>query len=316
MSQYLSHLADLTFNQLDVVQPRLSSRFENQDHGVAPVFGEQEIIHEPATPPIHSESQVPSTQTSAALTSARPVLDSHTESVKKAPTPTQPLLSEPKTSFSERTLAETNAQPMEHIEAQVSFAPEAQRPISQPQFISEPKLPALKPSRTDPQVSKIEEPQFKEELAETHLPLLQPVKLASVPGHKNSQSRQLGEFSLPITDNKANFVADNLQLDSSKNRQEQISQSAVKDEPTTKPASVKPESIRIKPIEQELISEPSRHAPPLAGAPVDIAPPSIHVSIGRIEIRANQTSAPAANKSRQPSTMSLDDYAKRKGDRE
>ena len=46
MSQYLSHLANLAFNPVNVVQPRLASRFEHQDAASAPNLMEQEIQRE------------------------------------------------------------------------------------------------------------------------------------------------------------------------------------------------------------------------------------------------------------------------------
>jgi len=328
MSQYLSHLANLAFNRLDVVQPRLSSRFENQIEGIAPSINEQESVYEPPAPRMPSAPQTQAAQAPTELTNTPPAPELQSELVNHAPAPVQPLFPDPKILFQERAQIESNIQPLEHLEPQASFASDIQTPKSpQPNkspladLTNEHQLPAVKPASLVSPVAATAKPSFKEELVETYLPLLQPVKLAAAIEQKNYLSQQATEPSSPMVTNMANFATKTTQLDSTQSseaRQNTVAHPPVKaptTEPTTTTASVKPESIRIKPLEPEFIREPSAAKPSLAETPVDITPPSIHVSIGRIEIRANQTSAPAAAKSRQPSTMSLDDYAKRNGER-
>jgi hypothetical protein len=62
MSQYLSHLANLAFNHVDVVQPRLTSRFEHQDAASAPNLMEQEIQREVPVAQSRQDHQEPAQQ--------------------------------------------------------------------------------------------------------------------------------------------------------------------------------------------------------------------------------------------------------------
>ncbi|MET0356883.1 MAG: hypothetical protein ABW044_08875, partial [Cellvibrio sp.] len=85
MSQYLSHLADLAFNQLDVVQPRLSGRFENQDDGVSARIHEQDSYYEPPVAPVNPAQPAPVSQASVALVGTPPAPEFHSEFEPKAP---------------------------------------------------------------------------------------------------------------------------------------------------------------------------------------------------------------------------------------
>jgi len=59
MSQYLSHLANLAFNHVDVVQPRLASRFEHQDGALAPNLMEQQVQQDVSFAQPHQDHQEP-----------------------------------------------------------------------------------------------------------------------------------------------------------------------------------------------------------------------------------------------------------------
>ena len=84
--------------------------------------------------------------------------------------------------------------------------------------------------------------------------------------------------------------------------------------PAVLPAAVLPRPVPDsppRPIESAAVIEPRRtaQASPRSAPPSE--PPAIHVTIGRIEIRATSpAAAPVRRQHRQPSVMSLDEYLK------
>jgi hypothetical protein len=269
MSQYLSHLANLAFNHVDVVQPRLASRFENQDAPLAPNPVEQDTI----------------------------------QSARAVPQPHEHIEQAPNTNFS-RPL-QSNIQPLvENIyptEIRVQEIPamkpaQAQDAINQ---VTPTKLPVAKtPPPAIMATNTIVERHFEQVSVPTPSIKLEEIRIPNAK-HEHLEPTVIKEPAkyLPVKEDKP---------------EPRIIE---KREATSDP--VKPTSIRVQQVQIEPITAPAVNYSNIPRAEVDVTPtPTIHVSIGRIEIRASQTSSPAPTKSRASNGMSLDDYLKqRNGDK-
>lgn len=281
MSQYLSHLADLALNRVDVVQPRLASRFEAQGDSVAPGFVMQDSLQEAPQSAQQDQGPVPTTPRTEATFSPQPHrLDSGDRQVI-------PTLANSTSSVGERR----EPAPISGLAA----------PAIQPMASTQKSLPELESISISAKVSEPAGDRPKKDDREANQPLLQPINIQ----HTHVTSIESAEESRQI-----------LPRDQQTHRQEELTDKPRKQEgtqpaPVQKPAATKPESIRIQPVQAEFSHVWDRVNLPLA-QPVDITPPTIHVSIGRIEIRASQTNTPAAAKPRAANTMSLDDYLKQR----
>lgn len=320
MSQYLSHLANLALNQLDVVQPRLASRFENHEEAVAPGFMPQDIMNErvdvqenafvlnkrPATTSRLNES----TQNSVSDVVKADIRTPHSESFRE-------VVSSPSPSPMPVEFQPVKIPQPELTQHLVQFDTKTEKIESQ--IVTQPILPTFKPVNIDPTTTKQAEQVFKEEIVETAQPLLKPIKIARTSEAQiGNEQRQLPSSSLPTQseyeseystekfDDKPQKHEATLAQELTNARQiVQIQTQQAEPSQPIKPAAIKPESIRIQPLQYEFNSMLTRANQPLP-PPVEVASPTINVSIGRIEIRASQTSSPSVAKARPASTtMSL-----------
>jgi hypothetical protein len=242
MSHYLSHLADLTQNRLDTIQPRLASRFELTENTAAADLTEPEIA---ATTSAKTDNSQP--ENSTPLTAK--------------PATTSPLLAEP---------------PLSIIRANES----ATQSVSPQSFVS---------TENQPSANEI--------VLLTSPPAIQPLQQKSV------APAAINEPAAPTK------------------KDVDISVETIKTPPQSNaiepPAlAIKPANITIRPAQSETPSALAnlgwQSSPAIETTPT----PTIQVSIGRIEIRANQTTNTTPAKPRASNTQSLDDYLKqRNGER-
>lgn len=269
MSHYLSHLANLAFNHLDVVQPRLASRFENQD---APL----------ASNPVEQDT----------FQNARAVPQRH-EYIDQVPNPnfSRPL--------------QSNIQPLvENI---------------YPTEIRVQEIPVIKPAQVQDaihQVTPMKLPATKTPppaIMATNTIIERHIEQVSVPSPRTTLQE------IRIADAKHEHLQPMVIRESAKHLTAREDKPEPKTTEKREAASdpVKPASIRVKQIQIEPITAPAVNYSNIPRAEVDVTPtPTIHVSIGRIEIRASQTNSPAPTKPRASNGMSLDDYLKqRNGDK-
>lgn len=271
MSQYLSHLANLAFNHVDVVQPRLASRFENQDAPLAPNPLEQDTIQ-----------------------STRAVPQRH-EHIEQAPNPN---FSRPLQSTIQPLVENIYPTEIRVQEIPVMKPAQAQDAINQ---VAPTKLPATKtPPPTIMATNTIVERHFEQ---------------VSLPSPNTTQTQQ----EIRIPDAKHNHLEPMMTREPAKHpsEREDKPEPRIIEKRETASDPVKPASIRVKQVQIEPITAPAVNYSNIPRAEVDVTPtPTIHVSIGRIEIRASQTSSPAPTKPRASNGMSLDDYLKqRNGDK-
>ncbi len=277
MNQYLSHLANLALNRVDVVQPRLASHFEQAADSLAPSFIAQDASTVAA-------ALMPDGDAAAAPYETRAV---------EIPVPPQPQASQ----------------------ASVQAArPEAEPHITQLTATLQPGVTALTPITIAGAASEASAKHVPQEaLIDTSLPLLQAAQNHPAPAQGERQSVAHPERTQPNPE-AGEFVV----------KPASVRLPALPPEPTPARAQVNSPLVaallartlmRNTLMGNAAMGNASMHSNSISATPMEPTPPSIHVSIGRIEIRASQTSTPALAKPRSTNTMSLDDYLKRNGEK-
>jgi hypothetical protein len=267
MSQYLSHIANLAFNRVAVVQPRLASRFEGAA-SVAPTEDNQQRVAE--APVSHSQAIQP-------------------EQLQPAPA-RQPQ--------AEPTAATTHTKP--------SSTPVLEAPAIHPQ---------IQPATTLEQAPVAIEPQILVQQLVRERPQEQPL-LVSVPIPSSAATTEPGQPGVERIIERSLVIEH--QTEASVSNKADMSPLSHRLEPKVEVPTAANKTPHIQtripapePVFQAITQRPLVQAEAVAPAP------SIQVSIGRIEIRANPaTTTQSAKAKAAPATLSLDDYLKqRKGDR-
>jgi hypothetical protein len=313
MSHYLSHLARLTLNQVESLQPRLASRFETPvDEKVSDNDDIAMIEESPFSSFAHSQSSAatdnPSPVTQKVMTEFNDgqikkepnqqnpfKFIEHTESepvIKQADMPKHEQKSSIGQSFSP-----IDTEPVRKV------APSIIQPVLQPSYAvsSQDSLPK---ENTHTIIERVHE-NFTEI---THNELV--IREIAEQAHSHQKSGIFEEsinYSEPFADR---VMTEQIPFQSNHKAY------SLEEQPRSIP--VKPNNIVVR-TEQSIVASntPSQFGvqqTPVAQFGIDTTPaPTIQVTIGRIEIRATQVSDKSSAKPRPASaTMSLDDYLKQR----
>lgn len=281
MSGYLNHLAALTLNQVQPVQPRLASRFEaplNKD-GIDHI--QQDVAQEfpLSAPPIHAQPSIVSAS-------------DHSISQKVESVPA-----------GDRMMRNTNGHDQPQASEQTGLRTEKLK------LRNDQQAPVFNQS-----VSAINQEQANHAAP----PVNKPVAAEFQETHKNpkpvesthTRIERLQEHFFTETTHKELVIKAVTPLDSGEKNE--------KADEMPHSAPVKPTSIAVRPAQTTIEPLPAKQAGnqhiPFAQSDTDTTPaPTIQVTIGRIEIRATQTAEKSTAKPRAASTaMSLDDYLSRR----
>jgi hypothetical protein len=334
MSRYLSHLAALTLNQLEPVQPRLASRFETPvdkepfGHNGLDVAQENRISmpHIPVQPSTVNVPDSPDhmklmrsrmgSQFEAQVAREPPAhnrLDAAQETqVSKPHEPVQPTM----VTVTDNPVVPTNV--TVSTEGQAKKASNGQ---DQPKPVQATKFKFNQSESLGEQQKTSSSKNFSLFDKATVIPVAQsvnkPVEQAFQAAHKDIRSTEnvstlIERVQERFTESTHNELVINEVAMSAEH------QTIIKPEVSTPPVLVKPVSITPRSEQSKFGSNPSSQASAqkLTADLYDIEArpaPTIQVTIGRIEIRATQVADKSVAKPRAANnTMTLDDYLKQR----
>lgn len=281
MSGYLNHLAALTLNQVQPVQPRLASRFETPVNGEGIDNSNLDLNLEVPMPvqPIHPQPSIVSASD-----------HSISQKVESAPA-------------GDRMMRNTNGHDQPQASEQTGLRTEKlklrddqQAPVFNQSIFA---INQEQASRAAPPVNKPVAAEFQE----THK---NPKPIEST----HTRIERLQEHFFTETTHKELVIKAVTPLDSGEKNE--------KTDEMPHSAPVKPANIAVRSAQSTIESLPVKQAGnqhiPFAQSDANTTPaPTIQVTIGRIEIRATQTAEKSTAKPRAASTaMSLDDYLSRR----
>lgn len=278
MSRYLNHLAALTLNQVEPVQPRLTSRFEasgdGENTGSLGKTGENqdmnvgEALATARTPDI-VERQAP--------------IDALIKSVT-------PTFLQVKSQVDGGQKQGNRAKPAASVKASINQAPKV--PDAQSE-LAWPPMGLFKPINTQ-----------AKPIAQSAKAVKQPFQPAQTEQTLNTIERSQEQL---FATTHSEFISQKIAADSF--------QEVKRWEDMPRPLPVKPASITVR-SEQLAATQAPAQSTQAASTPaeqVEAPESTIQVTIGRIEIRATQTpDKPTAKPRAASTTMSLDDYLKQR----
>jgi len=278
MSKYLNHLAALTLNQVEPVQPRLTSRFE--------ASGDGEKIGSLGNTGANQDMKI-----GEALATA------HTPDIVETQPPIDALIKSDTPNFLQvKSQVDggqkqgNRAKPAASVKASINQAPKV--PDAQPEH-TWPPMGLFKPSNTQ-----------AKPIAQTAKAVKQPFQPRRVEQTLNTIERSQEQL---FATTHSEFVSQEIAVDSF--------QEVKRWEDMPRPVPVKPARITVR--SEQLAATPapvqSTQAASTPAEQVEAPESTIQVTIGRIEIRATQTPDKPVPKPRAVSTtMSLDDYLKQR----
>jgi hypothetical protein len=279
MSDFLTHLASRSVNRLPVVQPRLASRFEVQAAipGINPGSFDRERLDQ-----VNSELVVLETEG----------LPDRESTIADQPTQPRPRESNPPTDRMPRQSQNT---------AQLNRTNETQPTANN--AIESNAIQWRSPetaNRIEPSIeSNVIQWRSSETANRIEPSIVSPQSLLPFSALSNT-SLQASVQPLGSTgDSRSREASHN--ADSLTERQDKVSQKLQPAEPSTGSSGIQLQPQITPRIEPSLLGFPAVATPP--------PPPTIHVTIGRIEVRAQTAAAPAKSEPRSPApALTLERY--------
>ncbi len=307
MSDYLSNLSARSLNLATVLQPRLASRFEPPAQGTtAPVDAARVMrAEEPEAAPSPGESIDVEAQPEAAIdAAARPSFTPRSmrrrHEVTASTPEAQPALNTIRSS-SERDLGRRIELPVgedAHVDTPERNEPPRAPHRQLPDLRTQPSVSPA-PPRSDPQPPRPILTMVQPEMRVTLVDDIPPRTRLEAP-HPSARGpiarRPMIEPATARSETQPSRLAPPESSDE-----------------VVASATLPPPAIIARPIVKRVVTE----SVPVESAPVEAAKPepapTIHVSIGRVEVRATPAATPAVARPRAaPPVMSLDEYLRRR----
>lgn len=293
MSDYLTNLAVRSVNLAEVIQPRLASRFEaSRAHNAlglriaVPSLMDEEVMTEaPAEVSVH----LPQEQ-HIELKAAAPE-----ENVLRTPRPAQTQISSPK---ARETITVAVPQQEERAEVKSETIGEP-RPLARTALRE--RLPVSSTLRTQPRVvpppgddARMQNPADRVVLSpEVRSPVSEAMPQTTEPEQQPTRQPIMPPITRVVIERETEQYA------------------TVREQPVSSASHSVVVRPRVIPLERQREEKRSGGAVPW---PVHTQPPAptIHVTIGRVEVRATGPAAPAPKPWSAPQTMSLDEYLRKR----
>lgn len=279
MSRYLNHLAALTLNQVEPVQPRLTSRFE--------ASGEGEKI-----------GSLGNTGENQDMSVGEALVNARTPDIVETQAPIDELI---------KSVMPTFLQVESQLDGGQKQANRAKPATSVKASINQaPKVPDAQPERAWPPMGL-----FKPINTQSK-PITQSAKAVKQPFQPRRAEQTLNTIE---RSQEQLFTTTHSEFVSKETAHGDNFQDIKRWEDIPRPVPVKPTRITVR-SEQSAATPVPAQSTQAASAPaeqVEAPEPTIQVTIGRIEIRATQTpDKPTAKPRAASTTMSLDDYLKQR----